>query len=277
MPTTNQRHVHFMNNALLVSPIKPLVAIAADRVERYGHQAHTLLHGYVNAVALVSGGLPLALPADEAAIDFASLIAHVDGIVLTGSPSNIAPHHYGKESNPEGSMLDPARDATVLPLVKKLVAAGVPVLGICRGFQEMNVAWGGTLNVAVHERPGAIDHREGDQSRPIKDWYQDSHSIDIIPGGVLAGLCAEQSVLVNSLHHQGVENLGKGLKVEAIAPDGLIEAFSVEGAPSFALALQWHPEMRVEDSDFARAIFEAFGEACRQRSNIRAEACKASR
>ncbi len=173
-------------------------------------------------------------------------------------------------------MLDPARDATVLPLVKKLVEAGIPVLGICRGFQEMNVAWGGTLNVAVHERPGAIDHREGDQSRPVKDWYQDSHSIDIIPGGVLSGLCAEKSVLVNSLHHQGVESLGKGLKVEALASDGLIEAFSVEGATSFALAVQWHPEMRVDDSDFARAIFEAFGEACRKRSIIRAEFCKVS-
>ena len=124
---------------------------------------------------------------------------------------------------------------------------------------------------------GAIDHREGDQSRPIKDWYQDCHSVDIIAGGVLSRLCTEKSVLVNSLHHQGVESLGKGLKVEAIAPDGLIEAFSVEGAPSFALAVQWHPEMRVEDSDFARAIFEAFGEACRQRSIVRAESCKASR
>jgi putative glutamine amidotransferase len=140
----------------------------------------------------------------------------------------------------------------------------------------MNVAWGGTLNAAVHERPGAIDHREGDQTRPIKDWYEDCHSIEIISGGILSVLSAEKYVLVNSLHHQGVERLGQGLKVEAIAPDGLIEAFSVEGAPGFALAVQWHPEMRVEDSDLARGIFEAFGAACRQRAIIRAQSCKAS-
>lgn len=260
-----------------LSPIKPLVAIAADRVERYGHQAHALLHGYVDAVVSVSGGMALALPADEAAIDIASLIAHVDGVVLTGSPSNVSPHHYGETSIAQGAMLDPFRDATVLPLVKELVAAGVPVLGVCRGFQEMNVAWGGTLNTAVHEKPGAIDHREGDQSRPIQDWYQDCHSIEIMPGGVLAGLCDEKNVMVNSLHHQGVERLGAGLKVEALAPDGLVEAFSVEGAPGFALAVQWHPEMRVHDSDLARAIFKAFGEACRQRSVIRAQSSKASR
>ncbi|MBV7476201.1 gamma-glutamyl-gamma-aminobutyrate hydrolase family protein [Pseudomonas sp. PDM31] len=265
-----------MTNALPLSPVKPLVAIAADRVERYGHQAHALLHGYVDAVVSVSGGMALALPADEAAIDIASLIAHVDGVVLTGSPSNVSPHQYGQTSIAPGAMLDLDRDATVLPLIKMLVAEGVPVLGICRGFQEMNVAWGGTLNAAVHERPGAIDHREGDQTRPIKDWYEDCHSIEIISGGILSVLSAEKYVLVNSLHHQGVERLGQGLKVEAIAPDGLIEAFSVEGAPGFALAVQWHPEMRVEDSDLARGIFEAFGAACRQRAIIRAQSCKAS-
>ncbi|HEF4760143.1 TPA: gamma-glutamyl-gamma-aminobutyrate hydrolase family protein [Pseudomonas putida] len=266
-----------MSHASSLSSVKPLIAIATDRVERYGHQAHALLHGYVDAVATVSGGMPLALPADEAAIDIASLIAHVDGVVLTGSPSNVSPHRYGEALCPQGALLDLARDATVLPLVKALVAAGIPVLGICRGFQEMNVAWGGTLNTAVHEKPGAIDHREGDQSRPIKDWYQDCHSVEIMPGGVLSGLCEEKNVPVNSLHHQGVETLGSGLKVEALAPDGLIEAFSVEGAPGFALAVQWHPEMRVEDSDFARAIFKAFGDACRQRSIVRAQSCGASR
>lgn len=260
----------------ILSSAKPLVAIAADRVERYGHQAHALLHGYVEAVVSICAGMPLALPADETAIDIASLIAHVDGVVLTGSPSNVSPQQYGETAIPQGAMLDPARDATVLPLVKALVAAGVPVLGICRGFQEMNVAWGGTLNTAVHEKPGAIDHREGDQSRPIKDWYQDCHSVEIIPGGVLSGLCGEKHVQVNSLHHQGVEKLGAGLKVEALAPDGLIEAFSVEGAPGFALAVQWHPEMRVNDSELARGIFEAFGQACRQRSIVRAQLCKAS-
>lgn len=248
---------------------KPLVVIASDRVERYGHPAHSLLHGYVDAVAHVADALPLALPAAPLEIDIASLIANVDGVVLTGSPSNVSPCHYGEVPSPNDELLDPARDAIVLPLVKSLVAAGIPLLGICRGFQEMNVAWGGTLDVAVHERPGAIDHREGDRSRPILEWYQDSHSVDITPDGVLAQIHSESNAQVNSLHHQGVARLGQGLKVEAVAGDGLIEAFSVEGATSFALAVQWHPEMRVNDSVLAREIFKAFGDACRRRSLVR--------
>jgi putative glutamine amidotransferase len=157
----------------------------------------------------------------------------------------------------------------VLPLLRRLAAAGVPMLGVCRGFQEMNVAFGGTLDPAVHTRPGRLDHREGDHDRPIERWYDDSHDIDIAPGGVLAGLIAERRVRVNSLHHQGIDRLGQGLRIEATAPDGLVEAFSVDRAPAFALAVQWHPEMRIHDCPLARAIFTAFGAACRQRQRRR--------
>ena len=248
---------------------KPLVAIATDRVERYGHPAHTLLHGYVDAVASASGALPLAMPADPDAMDFDSLVANIDGVVLTGSPSNISPQRYGSTATPDAATLDLARDATVLPLVRRLVDAGVPVLGVCRGFQEMNVAWGGTLDMAVHQRPGAIDHREGDHSRPIVEWYQYSHGIKVTPGGLLSRLYGADTAQVNSLHHQGIDRLGAGLTVEATAPDGLIEAFSVTGAPSFALAVQWHPEMRVHDDELSREIFKAFGDACRRRRENR--------
>lgn len=244
---------------------RPLVVIASDRVERNGHQAHSFLHGYVDAVACISGALPLAFPAAAETIDVASLIEHVDGVVLTGSPSNVSPCRYGDVVDPHDSLLDPARDDTVLPLVKSLVAAGIPLLGICRGFQEMNVAWGGTLDTAVHERSGAIDHREGYRSEPLSGWYRDVHSVDITPDGVLARIYPGKSAQVNSLHYQGIARLGNGLKVEAVAPDGLVEAFSVEGAVSFALAVQWHPEMRVQDSVLAREIFKAFGDACRKR------------
>lgn len=248
---------------------KPLVAIATDRVDRYGHSAHTLLHGYVDAVSSMAGALPLALPADPDAIDFDSLVANVDGVVLTGSPSNISPQRYGSSATPDIATLDLARDATVLPLVRRLVGAGVPVLGICRGFQEMNVAWGGTLDAAVHERPGAIDHREGDRSRPVVEWYTYSHDIEIVSGGLLSSLHGSANAQVNSLHHQGIDRLGSGLTVEATAPDGLIEAFSVTGATSFALAVQWHPEMRVHDDDLSREMFKAFGDACRRRRESR--------
>lgn len=257
---------------ILAGAAKPLVAIASDSVDRYGHAAHALLHGYVDAVSRVAEALPLALPAAPDAIDFDSLVASVDGVVLTGSPSNIAPQRYGSSATPDAATLDPARDATVLPLVRRLVEAGVPVLGICRGFQEMNVAWGGTLDTAVHERAGAIDHREGDRSRPVVEWYSYSHDIDLAAGGLLHRLQGGASAPVNSLHHQGIETLGHGLTVEATAPDGLIEAFSVAGAASFALAVQWHPEMRVHDDALSREIFKAFGQACRLRRDSRLRA-----
>jgi len=262
------------NFSIFADAAKPLVAIASDSVDRYGHAAHALLHGYVDAVSSVAEALPLAMPAAPGAIDFDSLVASVDGVVLTGSPSNISPQRYGSSATPDVATLDLARDATVLPLVRRLVDAGVPVLGVCRGFQEMNVAWGGTLDAAVHERAGAIDHREGERSRPVVEWYGYSHAIEIASGGVLSGLLDASSAQVNSLHHQGIETLGSGLSVEAIAPDGLIEAFSVTGANSFALAVQWHPEMRVHDDALSREIFKAFGEACRRRRDSRLRSIK---
>lgn len=243
---------------------RPLVAITADRVERHGHAAHAMLHGYVAAVARVAGALPLALPAAADVLDADTLIATIDGLMLTGSPSNVAPQRYGDDA-PTDALLDTERDEAVLGLLPQLVAAGVPVLGVCRGFQELNVAFGGTLDTAVHLRPGALDHREGDHDRPVPRWYDDSHPIDIAPGGLLAQCVPAPRVQVNSLHHQGVARLGLGLRIEATAPDGLVEAFSVEGASAFALAVQWHPEMRTHDCPLAHAIFSAFGAACRQR------------
>jgi putative glutamine amidotransferase len=245
--------------------LRPLVAITADRVERHGHAAHSMLHGYVDAVARVAVALPLALPAAADALDADSLIATIDGLVLTGSPSNIAPQRYGDEASSGDALLDPERDEAILGLLPQLVAAGVPVLGVCRGFQELNVAFGGTLDTAVHLRPGALDHREGDHDRPVARWYDDSHPVDIAPGGLLAQWTRAPRVAVNSLHHQGVARLGRGLRVEATAPDGLVEAFSVESASAFALAVQWHPEMRTHDCPLAHAIFSSFGAACRQR------------
>jgi len=244
---------------------RPLVAIAADRIERHGHEAHAVLHGYIDAVSRVAGALPLALPAALEALDADSLIETLDGLVLTGSPSNVAPQCYGADVSPPDVLLDPDRDAAVLSLLPRLIAAGVPVLGVCRGFQEMNVAYGGTLDTAVHLRPGALDHREGDHDRPVPRWYDDSHPVDIVPGGLLAQWAPSRRLAVNSLHHQGVARLGRGLRIEATAPDGLVEAFSVEGVSAFALAVQWHPEMRTHDCPLAHAIFTAFGVACQQR------------
>jgi putative glutamine amidotransferase len=248
---------------------RPIVAILTDRAELHGHAAYVGFQGYVRAISKVGEGLPLLLPAAAEAIDAESLIAGIDGVLLTGSPSNVAPERYGAPPLPATTKLDPDRDAVVLPLIPKLIASGVPVLGICRGFQELNVAFGGTLHPAIHEQHGRLDHREGDHTRPIQRWYEDSHDLYVVPGGRLAQLAGGGRVSVNSLHHQGVERLGKGLRVEATAPDGLIEAFSIEGAPSGTLAVQWHPEMRIDDCALSRAIFADFGLACRRRQSER--------
>lgn len=248
---------------------RPIVVIASDRIERHGHPVHAAMHGYVRAVGEVSRALPLVLPAIGDSLHAASLIAAIDGIVLTGSPSNVDPARYGATKSHSNMLLDLDRDATILPLLPQVVAAGVPVLAICRGLQELNVAWGGTLNTAVHEQPGRLDHREGEHNRPIECWYDDSHSIDIVANGLLARLAGGTQATVNSLHHQGVERIGSGLRIEASAPDGLVEAISVEGAQQFTLAVQWHPEMRIDDSPMARAIFSSFGDACRLRQRQR--------
>jgi putative glutamine amidotransferase len=240
-----------------------------DRVELDGHAAHVGFHGYVRAVSEVAQAVPLLLPAAADAFDAESLIAGVDGVLLTGSPSNVAAERYGAGPLPPTTRLDRDRDAAVLPLIPKLIASGVPVLGICRGLQEFNVAFGGSLHPAVHEQPGRLDHREGDHNRPIQRWYDDSHDLHVVPGSRLERLAGTGRVTVNSLHHQGVERPGKGLRIEATAPDGLIEALTVEGAESTALAVQWHPEMRIDDCALSRAIFADFGRACRDRQSER--------
>ncbi|RZL92564.1 MAG: gamma-glutamyl-gamma-aminobutyrate hydrolase family protein [Variovorax sp.] len=249
--------------------LRPVVAISSDRIERHGHPVHAALHGYVRAVSEVSQALPLALPAIADGLHADSLVAAIDGIVLTGSPSNVAPERYGAPLPHREMLLDHDRDAAVLPLLPALISAGVPVLAVCRGFQEMNVAWGGTLEPAVHEQTGRLDHREGDHDRPIERWYDDSHDLHIVEGSLLARLAGGTRATVNSLHHQGIDCLGAGLRIEAWAPDGLVEAFSIASAAQFTLAVQWHPEMRIDDSAFARAIFQAFGDACRLRQEQR--------
>jgi len=153
-------------------------------------------------------------------------------------------------------------------LIPRAVAAGLPVLAICRGFQEMNVAYGGTLWQRVHEVPGHLDHRD-DETLSLDEQYGPAHEVRLEPGGLLAKIAACERLQVNSLHWQGAQRLGADLVVEARAPDGLVEAFSVARATSFALGLQWHPEWQFSQNPFSRALFAAFGEACRQRASDR--------
>ncbi len=242
---------------------KPLIGIPADRRTVGKHYFHMVGEKYIRAVAEGAQAVPLLIPALGSAADLAEVLDLCDGLLLSGSTSNVEPHRYGGPASAPGTLHDPDRDATTLPLIPKAIAAGLPVLAICRGFQEMNVAYGGTLWQKVHEVNGHLDHRD-DESQPLEKQYGPAHEVLLEPGGMLKGIAGSDSLTVNSLHGQGVQTLGKGLKVEARAPDGLVEAFSDPQAPGFALGVQWHPEWQFERNAFSRALFGAFGEASRR-------------
>ena len=232
------------------------------------HPFHMVGEKYARAVLDAAGAAPLLIPslADELGLD--ELLQRLDGLLFTGSPSNVEPHRYAGAPSAPGTLHDPARDATTLPLIRKAVRAGVPVFGICRGFQEMNVAFGGTLHQKLHEVPGYLDHRD-DGTQPLEVQYGPAHEVTLEPGGVLRSLAASDRIQVNSLHNQGIDRLGAELAVEARAPDGVIEAFRVRDAQRFALAVQWHPEWKVMSNPFSRALFAAFGQASRERASVK--------
>jgi putative glutamine amidotransferase len=247
---------------------KPLIGIPADRRLTGKHYFHVVGDKYISAVARGAAAIPVMVPAIGPELDLGALLEVCDGLLFTGSETNVEPHHYGGPASAPGTLHDPNRDATTLPLIPRAVAAGLPVLAICRGFQEMNVAYGGTLWQRVHEVPGQLDHRE-DESTSLAEQYGPAHEVLLEPGGLLEKIAGGERLTVNSLHWQGVQKLGAGLAVEARAPDRLIEAFSVGGAASFALGVQWHPEWQFSENPFSRALFAAFGAACRQRVSDR--------
>jgi putative glutamine amidotransferase len=251
-----------------MSSARPLIGIPADRRMVGAHPFHMVGEKYARAVMDAAHGAPLLIPALAEELRFGELLERLDGLLFTGSPSNVEPHHYRGTPSAPGTLHDPARDATTLPLIRKAVEAGVPVFGICRGFQEMNVAFGGTLHQKLHELPGKLDHRD-DESQPLDVQYGPAHDVTLEPGGVLRALAGEDRIRVNSLHSQGIDRLGPELAVEARAPDGLIEAFRVRAAERFAVAVQWHPEWRVMSNPFSRALFAAFGAASSERARSR--------
>jgi putative glutamine amidotransferase len=246
---------------------KPLIGIPADRRLLGPHPFHCVGEKYIAAVADAADAVPVLMPAlGERDLD--AWLDRLDGILLTGSASNVEPHRYAGPASDPDTLHDPHRDETTLPLIPRALAAGMPLLAICRGFQEMNVACGGTLWQKVQEVPGMLDHRE-DKEQPLEVQYAPAHDVLLEPGGQLRRLAGTDRVRVNSVHAQGVQTLGAGLAVEARAPDGLIEAFRVAAAPGFALAVQWHPEWQVLKNPFAHALFAAFGDAARARINAK--------
>lgn len=247
---------------------KPVIGIPADRRLLGHHWFHCVGEKYITAIAQAADAVPVLVPAlgEQHLQDW---LESFDGILFTGSPSNVEPHRYQGEPAAPGTLHDPARDATTLPMITRAVEAGLPVFGICRGFQEMNVAFGGSLVQKIQELPGKLDHRE-DGTQPLDVQYGPAHEIELAEGGFLYGLAGKRRIKVNSLHSQGVEKLGPSLITEAKADDGVVEAFRVASAPTFALAVQWHPEWQVMDNPFSRALFAAFGQAGRARAARRA-------
>lgn len=249
--------------------LQPIVAVSGCRGEIGTARFDVVRSRLVAAVARAAGALPLMLPPLGDELHVESLLASVDGILLSGSESNVDPGLYGQPPTDE-FRCDPARDATTLPLIRPAIDAGVPLLAICRGLQELNVAFGGTLRQAIHREPGMMDHRE-DESKPRDVQYAPRHPVHLTRGGVLARMWGGDDASVNSLHRQGIRRLGEGLAVEATAPDGLIEAARVEGSRSFALGVQWHPEWFATEDRLSLRLFQTFGEACRARARQRRE------
>ncbi len=233
------------------------------------HQKPFLILGdkYARAVRDAAGVQAVLFPlADKS--DIAALLDRVDGVMLTGSPSNVHPSQFNEQIKDPDLLLDTARDALTLQLVRSCVEKQVPLLGVCRGFQEINVAMGGTLHQQVHRVRGMFDHREL-ASETTEQQYAPRHELRIAEKSVLADCAGATSAWVNSLHTQGIHQLAPGLRTLGEAPDGLIEAFEVIDAKALTLGVQWHPEWNCLETPFYLAIFKRFGEACRTRQRAR--------
>jgi putative glutamine amidotransferase len=239
---------------------KPVVLIPACNRVLGQHPFHVAGRKYAEAVRL-AGCLPLVVPS-IAPDEIDDLLDVADGVLLTGSPSNVHPAHFGEEVHDQALPLDPERDTWTLPLIPRVLARGIPLFAICRGFQETNVALGGSLHQAVHEVPGRRDHRGAKNVAPDVT-YALAHSVDVMAGGVLERVLGAAPIEVNSVHGQGVNRLAHGLRVEARAPDGLVEAFSRPGSAGFNLCVQWHPEWQAATNPVSRRLLSAFGDACR--------------
>jgi putative glutamine amidotransferase len=229
------------------------------------HPFHMVGEKYIAAVRDAAEALPLLIPVLDPPLAIADLLATCDGFLFTGSPSNVSPRHYGGVEPRDGVLLDEKRDSTTLTLLKAAIASGAPVLCLCRGFQELNVAFGGTLHQHVQEVAGRLDHRE-DRDAELDVQYGPAHEVRVAEGSLLSRLIGLKRFEVNSLHAQGIDRLGPALHADAVAPDGTIEAVSMPDAKGFLLGLQWHPEWRWRENEVSRAIFAGFAAALRERT-----------
>ncbi len=228
--------------------------------------AQLVARANMRAVADVPGALPLMFAGTPEITDLPALMEAVDGVLLTGARANVHPTRFGAEHHPSHEPYDQERDALALPLIAACVAAGLPVFGICRGFQEFNVAFGGSLHPEIRDLPGRMNHRMPrlENGEPHPDpavIFADRHDVELVPGGAFAGLLGRDRIRVNSLHGQGLSAIGGRVIVEGVAEDGTVEALRIRDAPGFALGVQWHAEHDPQTNPVNGALFAAFGEA----------------
>ncbi|MVW73863.1 gamma-glutamyl-gamma-aminobutyrate hydrolase family protein [Pseudomonas xionganensis] len=242
---------------------KPVVLMSMGAQERKGHAYQVMTHKYITPLAEISGCVPLLAPSCCGVDDLEQYLSMVDGVYLTGAGSNIDPILYGQDNLTPNKGQDKDRDLFDIPLIRAAIERGIPLFGICRGMQEINVALGGDIHQKAYEVPGFNDHRE-DSNDPVEVQYSDTHKVRPVPGSWLAELIGEEEFPVNSLHGQAIDRLGEGLEPLAHAEDGLIEAIHMPGAKQFTAAVQWHPEWRATENPYSVKLFQAFGEACRQ-------------
>ena len=255
--------------------LKPLVCVSASIValeeRRYVVQATGAKN--VDAVERFSGCVPVMLPALGDRLDVESVVEHIDGLVLPGGRANVEPHHYDGPPFPNDEPIDPERDATVLAMVRACVAAEVPVFGICRGIQEMNVALGGSLHYRLHLLEDKDDHRmPRHDDVTVDEIFKLRHPVRLTSGGLFERLAGASEVMVNSLHGQGIDQLADVLEVEAVTPDGVVEGVRLRNDRTFTVGVQWHAEYRPEEHELSRKLFEEFGRAAQARARSRRDA-----
>ncbi len=240
---------------------RPVIGIIGNQ-HQINDQYQVQAVGTMNITAIVEvcDAIPMMLPADPALIGVADAIQVCDGFVFPGGRPNVHPEEYGHAETEAHGTFDRARDALALPLIRECVARGVPVLGLCRGFQEMAVAFGSTLHPEIRDIPGRLNHRMPPDGT-MEEKFALRHWVTLTPDGPFARLFGAPEVLTNTLHGQGIEDPGSRVIVDGRAPDGTAEAIYIEGAPGFAMGVQWHPEYKAGEDMVSRALFEAFGRA----------------
>lgn len=241
--------VGILGNVHLINEQYPVQAVGTNNLE---------------AVAQVSGAIPVVIPALPDLASIGDLLDACDGFVLPGGRPNVHPSYYGQAETPAHGAFDKDRDVVALGLVRECVARGVPILGICRGFQEFNVAFGGSLHPEIRDLPGRMNHRMPPDGT-LEEKFEHRHVVSLTKGGKFARILGADEVLVNSLHGQGIDESGARIVIEGVAPDGTPEAIHVEGAAGYAMAVQWHPEWRAGDDPVSRPLFESFGQALQDR------------